>query len=160
MSNCKQLLIDNFELASPSSLERVYFGPFLLLDNSSKNSILNWILKLNLVQQLFLNLNAPNNASFYHLTKHWILILRPSPASWLKICLTVLKINGRSTVIDRRNKVCDCQKALLNSHHGPQYLDVTTTFTSFNYFTTFSKTIFAIFWNSKPNSRQKHCSGN
>ena len=47
-------------------------------------------------------------------------------------------------VIDHRNKVCDCQKASLNGQHDCQYLDVITTFTNFNYFTT-SKTIFGIF---------------
>ena len=35
------------------------------------------------------------------------------------------------------NRVCDCQKVSLNSHHEDQYLDVTTTFTNFNSFTTF-----------------------
>ena len=40
-------------------------------------------------------------------------------------------------VIDCRNRVCDQQKALLNCHHDRQYLDVTTTFTNFNYLTTF-----------------------
>ena len=36
-------------------------------------------------------------------------------------------------------------KALMNSHHDHQYLDVTTNFTNFTSFTTFSETIFAIF---------------
>ena len=36
------------------------------------------------------------------------------------------------------------QKALLNGPHDRQYLDVTTTFTNFNSFSTFSKTIFAM----------------
>ena len=35
--------------------------------------------------------------------------------------------NGHSTVTDHRNSICNCQKALLNSHHGCQYLAVTTT---------------------------------
>ena len=35
--------------------------------------------------------------------------------------------NGRSTVIDRRNSVCDRRKASLNGHHDRQYLDVTAT---------------------------------
>ena len=41
--------------------------------------------------------------------------------------------------------VCDHRKALFNSHHNHQYLDITTTFTNFNCFTIFSKSIFAIF---------------
>ena len=52
--------------------------------------------------------------------------------------------NGRLTVIDRRNRVCDRRKASLNGYHDRQYQDVTTTFTYVNTFTTFSKTIFAI----------------
>ena len=40
-----------------TSLSRVYFRLFLLPDNSSKNSILNWILKLNLVWQKIVNPN-------------------------------------------------------------------------------------------------------
>ena len=47
--------------------------------------------------------------------------------------------------IDHFNRVFDGQRALLNGHHDCQYLDVTTTFTKFNYFATFSKAIFAIF---------------
>ena len=58
---------------------------------------------------------------------------------------TAIKTTNRSTVIDRRNRACDCPKAMLNSCHDCQYLDVTTTFTNFNSFTTFYKTIFAIF---------------
>ena len=61
-------------------------------------------------------------------------------------------------VIDRRSRACDRQKASLNGHHDRQYLDVTTSFTNFNFF-TFYKTIFAIFWNSKPNVPQKPCTG-
>ena len=48
-------------------------------------------------------------------------------------------------VIDRRNRVCDRQKALLNGHHDRQYLDITTTFTNFKSFVTFFQRIFAIF---------------
>ena len=48
-------------------------------------------------------------------------------------------------VIDRRSRACDRQKASLNGHDDRQYLDVTTTFTNFNFFTTFYKTIFTIF---------------
>ena len=49
--------------------------------------------------------------------------------------------NGQSTVIDRRNRVCDHGKASLNGHHDRQYLDATTTVANFNSFATFSKTI-------------------
>ena len=30
--------------------------------------------------------------------------------------------------IDRRKNLCDCQKALLNSHHGRRYLDIADSF--------------------------------
>ena len=43
------------------------------------------------------------------------------------------------------NRACDPQNALFNGHHDRQYLDVATTFTDFNSFTTFSKTIFTVF---------------
>ena len=43
--------------------------------------------------------------------------------------------------MDHRNRVCDCQKALLNGHHDRQYLDVTTYFTNFNSSTTFTTTL-------------------
>ena len=56
--------------------------------------------------------------------------------------------------------VWDRGKASLNSHHDCQYLHVTTSFIKFNSFTTFSKAIFAIFQNNKPNLRQEHCTGN
>ena len=80
-----------------------------------------------------------------------------SSCIWKKYSST--KNNNRSTVIGRRNRACDCRKASLNGYHDRQYLDVTTTFTNFNSFTTFSKTIFVIFWNGKPNLWQKHCTG-
>ena len=47
--------------------------------------------------------------------------------------------------IDRHNRACDRRKTLLNGHHRHHYQDVATTFTDFNSFTTFSKTVFAIF---------------
>ena len=62
-------------------------------------------------------------------------------------------------VIDCCNRACDCRKASLNGYHDWQYLDVTKTFTNFDSFTTFSKTIFAIFWDNKPNLQQKHGAG-
>ena len=40
-------------------------------------------------------------------------------------------------------KVFVTEKASLNGHHDRQYLDVTITFTNFNYFTTSSKAILA-----------------
>ena len=48
-------------------------------------------------------------------------------------------------VIDSCNRACNCQKASLNGQPDHKYLDVTITFTNFNSFKTFSKTIFAIF---------------
>ena len=43
-------------------------------------------IKLNLVQQIFFNPNMPNNVSFDHLIKHWILhIACTSPVLWLKM---------------------------------------------------------------------------
>ena len=42
-------------------------------------------------------------------------------------------------VIDCCNRVCNCQKASLNGHHDRQYLDVTTTFTNFNFLQLFLK---------------------
>ena len=45
--------------------------------------------------------------------------------------------------IDRCNRDFDRQKASLNGHHDSQYLDL-TTLPNFNYFTAFSRTIFAI----------------
>ena len=81
---------------------RVYFRPSLLPDNGSKNSILNWVLKLKLVQQNFFN---PNNVSFYSLIKHWILhIACIYPALWVKIFVSF--------------KFCDCTK--LNPVEGEQ----------------------------------------
>ena len=47
-------------------------------------------------------------------------------------------------VIDPNNRFLTAEKSSLNGHHDLQYLDVTTTFTSFNSFTTFSKVIFVI----------------
>ena len=47
--------------------------------------------------------------------------------------LTSTSNNSGSTVIDRCNRACDCLKSLLNSHHHCQYLDVSTTFTNFNF---------------------------
>ena len=59
---------------------------FLLPDNGSKNSILNRVLKLNLVQQKVFHPNTLNNVSFYWLIKHWILhIACISPALSLKM---------------------------------------------------------------------------
>ena len=60
-----------------------------------------------------------------------------SSCIWKKYSST--KNNNRSTVIGRRNSACNCRKASLNGHHDHQYLDVTTTFTNFNSFITFSK---------------------
>ena len=72
---------------------KVYFKSFLLLDNCSKNSILNWVLKLNLVQQIFFNLNTLNIVSFYYLIKH--LIFQFFKILWLFwnlwLCLGVLQ---------------------------------------------------------------------
>ena len=48
-------------------------------------------------------------------------------------------------VIDRRNRICDRRKAWLNGHHDRQYVDITTTFTNFKSFITFSDRIFAMF---------------
>ena len=63
-------------------------------DNSSKNSILKWVLKLNLVQRNFFNPNTIKNMSFCCLITHWILhIARISPASWLKI-FVFIKFRG------------------------------------------------------------------
>ena len=56
------------------------------------------------------------------------------------------KSYDRSTVIDCRKMVCDREKASLIGHHDRQYSHVTTTFTNFIFFTTFSKAIFAIFF--------------
>ena len=62
---------------------RVYFRPFPLPDNGSKNPILSWVLKLNLVQQKFLNPNTHNGWI------HWILhIVSTSPALWLKMLVS------------------------------------------------------------------------
>ena len=47
---------------------RVYFIPFLIMDNSYKNSILNCVFHLNVYDP-----NTSNNVSFYYLIKHQIL---------------------------------------------------------------------------------------
>ena len=61
-------------------------------------------------------------------------------------------------VTDYRNRICDCRKASFKGHQDWKNLDVTTNFSDFNSLTTSSKTIFAIFWNSKPNL-QEHDTG-
>ena len=48
-------------------------------------------------------------------------------------------------VIDRRNRICDRRKVSLNGHHDRQYVDITTTFTNFKSFITFSDRIFDMF---------------
>ena len=62
----------------------------------------------------------------------------------IRICETGTAPNSWSTVIDRRKKLCDHQKALSNGHHNRHYLDTATTFTNFNSFANSSKTTFAI----------------
>ena len=42
-----------------------------IADNGSKKSILNWVLKLNLVLQKILKPITPNNVSFYCSVKRW-----------------------------------------------------------------------------------------
>ena len=65
LNNSEMVKVANLAFCS---ITRVYFRPFLLLDDGSKNSILNWILKLNLVQQnfscLILLLNKALNSSY------------------------------------------------------------------------------------------------
>ena len=46
--------------------------------------------------------------------------------------------NGQLMVIDWHNNFCDQWKALPNSYHDRQYIDVRTTFTDFNSFATIS----------------------
>ena len=60
-------------------------------------------------------------------------------AMWLATDECFSALNGQSIVIDHNNKAFHHRKASLNGHH----LDV-PTFTNFNSFTTFCKTIFAI----------------
>ena len=45
---------------------------------------------------------------------------------------------GRSTVIDRRNSVCDRRKASFNDYNDHQCLDVTKTLNDFDSFATTS----------------------
>ena len=67
-----------------------YLRSFLLPNNGSKNSILSWVLKLNLLQQKFFDPNIPKNLSLYCLIKHRILhIAWISPALWLKIFVLI-----------------------------------------------------------------------
>ena len=64
-------VIMNLDLSRVSGPDRIPTSsarPFLLLENS-KNSILNRVLEINLVQQNMLNPNLPN-MSFYCLIKH------------------------------------------------------------------------------------------
>ena len=54
MKTCMKEMIEFQNLIENDTAHMVYFRPFLEPDNGSKNSILNWVLKLNLVQQNFL----------------------------------------------------------------------------------------------------------
>ena len=65
------------------------------------------------------------------LVLHKIKYINPVPFSHLfthrrysELCLGE---EDRSTVMDRRKKVCDRQKALLNGHFDRQYVDVTAS---------------------------------
>ena len=61
--------LDSSKASGPDGIPTICIRPFLLLGNS-KNSILNRVLELNLLQQKMFNPNAPNNVSFYNLIKH------------------------------------------------------------------------------------------
>ena len=61
--------LDSSKASGPDGILTICIRPFLLLGNS-KNSILNRVLELNLLQQKMFNPNAPNNVSFYNLIKH------------------------------------------------------------------------------------------
>ena len=61
--------LDSSKASGPDVIPTSCIRPFLLLGNS-KNSILNRVLELNLLQQKMFNPNAPNNVSFYDLIKH------------------------------------------------------------------------------------------
>ena len=61
--------LDSSKASGPDGIPTICIRQFLLLGNS-KNSILNRVLELNLLQQKMFNPNAPNNVSFYQLIKH------------------------------------------------------------------------------------------
>ena len=60
--------LDSSKVSGPDGIPTSPVRPFLLLENS-KNSILNRVLELNLVQHKIFNNNVPN-VSFYRLIKH------------------------------------------------------------------------------------------